>query len=349
MSDTAIKDWIHQLGVSRYIIVLADDSESRTAVNNRSDPRLEINAALTRQARAIGLIEGDQAMAQRGLVFTFSESPSKRNLLLTWASGKNPAFWKSMRVFAASANETMPDCYKVVMTHDMPLDRREWLQSEGFRVWDVTPEAIQVLIRDRSFEFSKFLKCFSADFDRVLISDCKDVLFQRDLFRDITWDGSPRTAYLFSEGATHEEIPWNFNDQKKFQAGIGDDSGIDIKDWKVINGGVIFGALPRVAEITHRIAELTLWANSSEACSDQAALNYLYRSEYDPEDHPWLIHPKFDSYVAHGDAIKNGVFEIPVHWTNEGLSSEFGPFSVFHQWDRTIYHDDVMRKYGINL
>ena len=77
----------------------------------------------------------------------------------------------------------------------------------------------------------------ASSYEQCVISDSKDVLFQRDPFDAVLHD--TERVLLVEEGLSYADSPWNQHDRWGLCSSLGLLSGSD--DWRIVNGGVQIG------------------------------------------------------------------------------------------------------------
>lgn len=183
---------------------------------------------------------------------------------------------------------------------------------------------IKSILRDRHFCFFEHLS--KHKYDKCLICDSRDVIIQADPFI------LDEDFVLVSEGMTHSQSPWNMGDQFHFQRNLLD-FHIDKQKDPVINGGVIYGNSDRLKDFCFLV-----WSNCLKSGStDQAVINYLST----------FLKPHIPDYdfCITGEGIKEGFVSVQeidgCYYSNGKLCR------IFHQWDRTIFAENVREKFKI--
>jgi len=296
------------------------------------------DAASTRAARAIATIENSQShFSRNGWIFRKVKYPQKvsNRVSLTFISGDVFANLSGVEVYLKSLDRHwLYD--KVVFTHNLNPENRERIQNLGFRIVDVNPSNIKEVVLDRWFNYWKFL-C-NNDYDIVLITDSKDVLFQGNPCK---FTPLGEFLVLCSEGQKHKDSDWNIQEQKKFQEA--NHLKYEFLDQPVLNGGVQFGSGRKMKDFTYLMYQGIKLSVEGKNISDQAFLNYLYRTIVcDPNVE--VADPGSSPFVATGDALKNKtanfrmVYEKGVYYNPEFCT----PYCIFHQWDRTEFADQII-------
>jgi len=261
-----------------------------------------------------------------------------RNAIITWASGE--AFCKSEGFCCyVKSLENIKEADRFVFTHDMPDETRQQL-ADKVTVVDVDPNRVHYLLRDRHLIFWEFLVKNKVQYKNVVITDSKDVVFQRDIF-DYVEGHWFEYLILASEGMTHKQSGWNLIDQFETQRNVREFQK-EYRDWPVINGGIMMGSNNMLQNMLFLI-----WSNavrSSGRHTDQGVLNYLY--SYLKDTGPYFLkEPQRHPFCLTGEAVKeefvkaefrDGLFYQPI--TQE-------PYYIVHQWERTTYKEQVLAHY----
>lgn len=305
-----------------------------------------LDPTLTRQTRLISYMEinsPDNLFAVNGLVFCKREREafsSEQDAIITWAAGEDFCKKASVKVFVESLNRTTYRGYKFVFTHDMDMESREYFERSGFRIFDVSPSQCEWILRDRYKVYHDFLK--RRKFKTVFLLDAKDIVFQTNPSE--AFEETDRKLHFVAEGKLHSECDWNTKDQHNLQSDIANKTKnylVDFRDWEVLCGGTIVGCSKAIKELTMLVWLGTLFTNAS---TDQAMLNYVYRHFYQNDSRCMIVDPRIHDLVATADLPKNpepvvdSDFVIKHRETSE-------PYCLWHQWDRTKYHDSIIKKY----
>lgn len=120
---------------------------------------------------------------------------------------------------------------------------------------------------------SKLLKKLP-QYDYVLMTDVKDVVFQEDPFPKLIAKVGDKDAVLSSENINISSEPWNQNVLYQLFGGEVCD---EIRENEVVNSGIMFGR-PQFLSQINRLMYDVVHTLSGEQIRDQAALQYLYFS-----------------------------------------------------------------------
>lgn len=267
-----------------------------------------------------------------------------KNVVMTWASGE--AFCRS-EGFACYVNslKNIKEADFLVFSHDMPEDVRRTLTDRGVVVVDVEPARIKFLLRDRHLIFHEFLSKTRSKYETCVITDSKDVVFQRDPFEygQAYWFDY---ALLAAEGMRHVESGWNMIDQYEAQQGVSLDFVAEYREWPVVNGGVFMGTVNPIKSLL-----MMIWSNgvrTNGRCTDQGVLNYLW-SHLQRDETYFLKEPQRHLFCVTGEAVKEGFFK-PVFQNNmfyiPAINGEpYEPYYIVHQWDRTEHKEQILAQY----
>jgi len=258
--------------------------------------------------------------------------------ILTVATGTDFCRNPYLQVFFKSLSKCGYKGDVIVFTHDMSEDIRQIVQGYGYEIVEIDPTKIVYILHDRFYFYYEFLT--KRKYDRVLLVDVKDVLFQDNPFKDAP-ENEP-FVWFAGEGGVHSQSGWNTNDQRKCQLEMKAEYRHDLSNQPVLNGGTILGTNNEIRSLC-----LLIWTQilrTEHQYTDQAALNYVYSILKNDPIYTVLM-PQEDSWAATGQGINEGWFKP--HWINGKLWSLNCPYFLFHQWDRTEYKDLVLEKMGL--
>ena len=176
------------------------------------------------------------------------------------------------------------------------------------------------LLSSRFFGYLEFLAGHSDEYDKVMLSDLRDVVFQSDPFAQ-PW---PADIVYAQErclvGGENANYGWIFDTYGKAVAD-------NMRDWFVSCAGTTFGT---VAGIMRYLAAMTRELRERRAPLpegvDQAVHNYIVRMR--PLRNAWC--DTTDSLVS----TMHFVSDESVHATAEGVLIDGRLVPVVHQWDR---------------
>ena len=151
------------------------------------------------------------------------------------------------------------------------------------------------------------------EYDKVLITDVRDVYFNRDPFKDI-----PHNMIIASsEVVTYENEEWNKSHLFVNLGGI----GIDVlMDKEVHNVGVFGGAAHYVKNICR---DIYLMSVGKKLVADQTSFNYLIQTSYKDDV---IFTDLNDNFAVHLDVIAKGLVPFDTNTINN--------YAIVHQYDR---------------
>jgi hypothetical protein len=151
------------------------------------------------------------------------------------------------------------------------------------------------------------------EYDKVLITDVRDVYFNRDPFKDI-----PHNMIIASsEVVKYENEEWNKRHLFVNLGGIGVDA---LMDKEVYNVGVFGGAAHYVKNICR---DIYLMSVGKRLVADQTSFNYLIQTSYKDDV---MFTDLNDNFAVHLDVISKGFVPFNIDNINN--------YSIVHQYDR---------------
>ena len=225
---------------------------------------------------------------------------------------------------------------------------------------------------DRFFHISNFLNMLEKpmDVDRVIITDVRDVVFQKNPTEWLdTYFLPDYNLVVGSENLTYENEPWGKNNITKSFGPLFYDRK---KDQPIFCAGVIAGRLDAVRDLCLNVWLTCFGLNPNVEGGggpDQAALNILLDMDayhkkvaFTSPSNCWVLHagtslPAIQAgsggigqaYVMNND--KNVKFIEHLNYSiNNGIVNIFdNPVTVLHQWDRVPeWKKMIEEKYGTN-
>jgi hypothetical protein len=163
----------------------------------------------------------------------------------------------------------------------------------------------------RFFHIHQYL--LDNEFDKVLITDVKDVYFNTDPFPRI-W---PLGLTVTSEEVIYEDEQWNFNHIYTNLGMIGVEK---LRNKPVYNVGVFGGGYELVKNIC---ADIYLMSVGKQKVADQTSFNYLIQTSYKPNT---LYFDLGANFAVHLHVINAGLVPFDLNNIND--------YSIVHQYDR---------------
>lgn len=183
-----------------------------------------------------------------------------------------------------------------------------------------------------------------SEFDYVLHCDMRDVIIQKNPFVFME-NNSGKELFLVSEGMKIFENECNemWHDWVVETLVYNNET---YKDSNVLNGGTYGGKTN--AFLNYCTLILTAMNRKYKyIIPDQAMLGYLFK-HLEKNPNIMLTHPYTDNFCATGEAIKRNNTLVNFNGKQvQNLNNE--SYCLFHQWDRTIYADQLRNNHKNNL
>jgi hypothetical protein len=178
--------------------------------------------------------------------------------------------------------------------------------------------------------------------DKIIFSDARDVLFQRNPFDDIP----DHSLIVQGEGSVMKDDPWNTGDQNNVQNSLPHEIRVHpdkVANWNPVCAGYFGGQRQRVKDLM-----LMLWLTSSPMASgtDQGALNYIFHNYLSNEPLAIRCDPHTNDWVMGGHHFR--ILNPPCRWENQKLicGATGRPYAAVHQWDRTAWRDEILKMFN---
>jgi len=268
------------------------------------------------------------------------------NAILTAATGQEFCRDRKLQIFFKSLKQTGYKDKIIVFTHSMDQDIQDLL-TQGYGVELVEIDLTQIsqgdyrtIWRDRHLLYHQYL--LNKNYEKVLITDSKDVYFQTNPFNN-----TPKKSFIWlgAEGNIQINSPWNTEDQEKAQHDLIPAYQRDLAQQPILNAGFFMGSRREIQNLC-----LTIWSQtlrSQQKYTDQAVLNYLYY--FLKNDPIYKVHtPQESKWIITGHGIELGWTADQCEWRDNLLYHKTlnQPFAAFHQWDRTPHQREIMIKMG---
>jgi hypothetical protein len=231
--------------------------------------------------------------------------------------------------FLASARTHHPSAAIVLIAHSMPQDFVDWCQANRVRLVAVPPDDPSGVHPQsaRYFHYRDFLTRWPGVYDRILLTDVRDVWFQGDCFA-CPWPGDLVCA---AESATLISNPCN----SLWASALYGEYFVEAHGGRPIScSGTTFGTYPAILDYLEKLCiEIGRKpALHRIAGFDQGAHNYLVHSGKLP--HAVLDEPM--QLVATLTVVQSDRIEL----LDGRILVDKHPSPVIHQWDR---HDSLKR------
>lgn len=201
---------------------------------------------------------------------------------------------------------------------------------------------------DRFLVYSRFLEK-NLQYEKVILTDVKDVIFQYDPF---DYEYNVRGITYSYEQIQYEHEPWAVNN---FKLTFGDYEYERMKSNVIINAGVIGGSVQTVKELCDQIFQICLGKPPhipGGGGPDQAVLNYLlnqnvWRSVMNFPGNNWACQAGTMKDPTKIEQFRDFLYVMEPYMENDIIKTCNGtPFAIVHQYDRAPeWKQMVERKY----
>lgn len=286
--------------------------------------------------------------------------------------------WDKIKYWANSIKKSGFDGHKAVIVFNMDDKTVKKLTEEEFMSMGVTPYVEgkgfsydsngRSIMVDRFFYIYNFLRMLDSSFDRVIITDVRDVVFQSNPTEWLDEHFLPQyNLVVGGENLNYEDEPWGRNNLQK---SFGDYFYDTLKEQQIICAGVLAGTLEDIKDLCLNIWLITHRMNphvEGGGGPDQAALNILldmvvhrYTTLYTDATKGWVVHAGTSP-----DAIRAGsggigeaylrdpniklpfVNNIEYSVKNDIVHANDKLLTIVHQWDRVpAWKKLIEEKYG---
>ncbi len=151
------------------------------------------------------------------------------------------------------------------------------------------------------------------DFERVFITDVRDVYFNKNPFDN----SSPDKITATSEVVIYNHHNWN---RQHLYENLGEIGVEAILDKPVYNVGVFGGP---VSIVKNLCADIYLMSVGKAKVADQTSFNYLIQTNYKEDTHFTTLS---DNFAVHLHVVKEGKVSFDL--------TKLGNYSIIHQYDR---------------
>lgn len=247
-----------------------------------------------------------------------------------WITGKEFCEDPGVQVYINSLCACGFEGQKIIFTCEMPSEFARKLNNKGFDIVWIPKEEVHTLYRDRHLAYYK-TDIMCTNYRYIIQTDTRDTVFLKN---PIDWiEHTQRKAKLFlvSEGFPHKVSPINIQNQTRYQQTLAAPFKKDFSSWPVINGGTVIGHGNIMC-----FYDLAIWLSGIHANGgDQCATNYVSQTlSLHPDVE--ILDPKLSNFCLTGEAINLGAI----------VPKNIYDYYLFHQWDRTRYKDEILKKWG---
>jgi hypothetical protein len=186
----------------------------------------------------------------------------------------------------------------------------------------VTLESSYNLVHNvRFLHIANFLR--DMKYEKVLVTDVKDVIFTQSPFPRIPIEGIIATGEVIK----YKDHAWNL-DHLYANLGL---LGFDLVEEEVLNVGVFGGGAEDVETLCK---DIYLMSCGKFKVADQTSFNYLTRNSY---KHKTTFTSLKDKFTVHLHVIKEGAVEFDLNTLKD--------YTIIHQYDR--FGDEILNYYTL--
>jgi hypothetical protein len=272
----------------------------------------------------------------------------KKNLIIGAFSGYN---FNHLKPWVYSIQDLKLECDKIMIVgRDTSFETREQLTKHGFSLVEMTPLNVPVHIQ-RWLTVHEFLKHNVKEYDRVVMTDLKDVYLQDDPFKWMERTIGEKKIVTGSESLLYKDESWG--NQNLFDTFRGISSLYEkFKGKEIYNVGVLGGDIEYLADLfLHNF----LLAIGNPGALDQGTFNILMHTKpysdivYFAKQHEgWACHAGTTVDPSKIDGFRPNLLEKePVYKDGIVYTSTGKKFCMVHQYDRVPeWRANVMTKYN---
>jgi len=258
----------------------------------------------------------------------------KQNLIMTYLHGNDCMHMLETELYLQSLSR-LKNCVKAVFVNDVNDGNIEILS----RIYDIiipdneNPELAHLSIY-------KWLCEHVDEYEYVINTDLRDVIFQRDPFEFLK--AHPEKNMFFTlEGMTIQESECNRIWHQWYRNNIRFHKE-EYLDSYVINGGVWGGKIEQVMSFCLFIFTQVNMISRAPIINQQS-MGYLYKFwKMNPQ--VMMCHPYEDVFCCTGEAIKYDNIDVYFNEDNIACNKDGEPYYIFHQWDRTEVAQKLLEK-----
>lgn len=203
----------------------------------------------------------------------------------------------------------------------------EFLQRRGVTIYKADLNGRHIVV-ERFIAMYSLLQGMETEYDMILATDCKDVIFQDNPSPILGERYHPdRPIIVSSENIRYQDEDWGRNNMQTSYPHMYE----RMKDKVIYNAGIITGYFPDFRDFCLHIYHLSLIGQDRQP--DQAAMNillqtapYLYSTMKWVERDEWAI----NLGTSWADNVKDKYKDKLVN----GFTQDISKFCIIHQWDR---------------
>lgn len=249
--------------------------------------------------------------------------------------------------WAKSFEKHVPNGRAVLLAVDLTLEDKQNLNLHGIAFHEVEVKKGLTVNDSRLKATVDYLK--QSNFDRLMVTDVFDVVFQANPFLKPDWNNY--SFFVGGEGILHSEEPWNMDVLRKAFPTYAN----TMRDHQVVCSGVLCGTRSELIRIIDRMRDLVDNAELGHDIRDQAALNIMIAQGEIPKGFTFKVS---DGWVVHA-AVSGPTFQHENWGFKQLLEKRYGlpklgedsilthndqKYDIVHQFNRIDEWNSVVMK-----
>lgn len=241
-----------------------------------------------------------------------------KNLVMGAATGYG---WNDLEPFVVSCRKNCPDADLVLFVDEVSAFTEKNLTRWGGVQLQPIPEHLKSkLIIDARWEMYKIFIESHPEYEKIFVTDTRDVIFQKDLFS--TYAAENFLVYATEADSIRDDV----NNSKWLKHFVGEDEYQKIADKIIICCGTVYGTRTEMNIFFDCMIEIlkrsTAWGD------EQAGMNWLVHNNFLP------IENLIESGVYDGEILTAGIAKKYGVDAGKILRGDGKAPAVVHQWNR---------------
>ena len=263
----------------------------------------------------------------------------KKNLIITYLYGNNCLDMLESEIYLHSLAR-IKNCEKAIFVNGVSESNIKSLK----KFYDIIIPDNEVSQELGHLSIYKWLCNHIDEYDYVLNTDLRDVIFQRDPF-EFFINNPDKKMFFTLEGMKIKDNDCNRAWHNWYRNNIKFHTDEYLESY-VVNGGVWGGKIEQVINFCLFIFSQINMISRTQVYNQQS-MGYFYKFW---KDNPQIMfcHPYTDEFCATGEAIKYGDISVSFDGKNMKDAND-KPYYLIHQWDRTEYADAIRSKFKNTL
>lgn len=275
---------------------------------------------------------------------------AKKNLIIGGIFNYNI---DQIKPWVLSIEDTMPDAHRVMCVSNINQETRDWLKEKKFELVEMPQANIPVHVL-RFLSIYEYLRTHWANYNYVITTDVKDVIFQKNPFEWLEANNIGRSGVKLvapSEAMYYKDEPWNRDNLRQAYGDYFYET-LGFKNMRICCCGVIGGESEYVKDLVFNMFANGI--NRPIPIVDQAVFNMLINTQpykdvtYSaPMSTAWTLQAGTMNDPTKVDEFRPFWTEVPpVFKDGKFLTASGNEFYIVHQYDRVPeWKKFIMEKY----